>query len=132
MCLCSKQSSSFSFYALSSGGKSKGAKHNLEEIPKIKKKIEKMFVLMPVAAQICKAIIFKVKLCKMHNKCCFKRWIRLCIHSCGPGFESQAHYLYFIVNFCPCIDKRTKMNNNVRVWPTFYISKIQTSSNKTL
>ena len=37
MCLCSKQSSSFSFYALSSGGKSKGAKHNLEEIPKIKK-----------------------------------------------------------------------------------------------
>ena len=34
-------------------------------------------------------------------------WIYLCLPSCGPRFESQAHYLRFYYSY-QCIEKRTK------------------------
>ena len=42
------------------------------------------------------------------------KWIRLCLPSCGPGLESEAHHLRFysqiLYYICHCIEKRTKIN----------------------
>ena len=44
------------------------------------------------------------------------QWFRLCLPSCHPRFDSQAHHLRFnhlqsnLCFICPCIVKRTKIN----------------------
>ena len=56
-------------------------------------------------------------------------WFHLCLQSCGPGFESQAHHLPFLnLYYWNCIEKITKINKKRlglahffkkrgRVWP---------------
>ena len=43
------------------------------------------------------------------NGATIAQWIRLCLPSCGPEFESQACHLRFSI-YSHCVEKRTKIN----------------------
>ena len=50
------------------------------------------------------------------------QWIRLCLPSCRPRFESQAHTIYALISYsqiCLCIVKRRKLTKRGQVWPIF-------------
>ena len=49
------------------------------------------------------------------------QWIRLCLPSCSPGFESQVHHLNFYkYKFKLCHVEKTKINRKSgRAWPMF-------------
>ena len=38
------------------------------------------------------------------------QWIRLCLPSCGPGFDPQPQHLGFFNLYLNCDEKRTKIN----------------------
>ena len=57
-------------------------------------------------------------------------WFRLCLLSCGPGFDPKHIIFAFFNLYWNCNEKRVKINKKeARIWPIY---KILTDSNSTL
>ena len=57
------------------------------------------------------------------------QWIHLCLPSCRPGFQSDAHHLRFINLYLNCVMwKKTKVNKRGLDWFNCFLKKYETFS----